>query len=140
MLAILYRGLVDGLVASITVASSMSHNPALGKVCKAAALEALSRRAGEHARSMQYDLGAHLEVRVEATDSCARDVRADVKHDANGLILRRIYFVRLALNSVPSLDYKGTDLGSLVVGDSFANAVTVGMSAPSVPTPLVLTR
>ena len=121
----------------------MSRDPALSKACKAAALEALSRRAGDQAREMHYDLGANLEVRVEAMDSCARDVRADAKPDVNGLALRRMYFVRLALNSVPSLDHKGAELGALVVGDSFASAVTVGLSTPppNVPTPpLVLTR
>ena len=135
---------MDGLTASIALASSMSGGLdviVFHKACKSAALAAVSRRAGEQARAMGYDIAAHLDVRVEATDSCARHVTPDTKPDVNGLTLRRMYFVRLALNSVPSVDHKDTVLGALVVADSFARACTSSCPVPRLKQPLlVLTR
>ena len=114
---------------------------ALRKACKTAALAALTRRVGERMRTMQYDINGHLDVRIEAMDSYAREVSLDAKSDVNGLVLRRIHFVRVALNNVPSLDHKGAVIGALVVGDSFVSTLTPNLSVTSAPTPpLVLTR
>ena len=114
---------------------------ALCKACKTTALAALTRRAGERMRAIRFDIDGHLDVRVEAMDSFARDAPLDARADVNGLVLRRIHFVRLALNNVPSLDHKGAVIGALVVGDSFVSTLTANLSVTSAPTPpLVLTR